>query len=147
MFSNLFGVLTQWSLLGFALGYFFPYLRGSNAVAKAICLFVTFSVPPVVFALLWGRQDMIGPAMWGTVQTLAFAVVLGMLMEYHLARHAGIERSAYVEIRGLSTLIGWGGAIIGATITAAFALAQSTAMVYVQSALHVTSGSTAGPAG
>jgi hypothetical protein len=147
MFSNLFGVLTQWTLLGFALGYFFPYLRGSNAVAKAISLFVTSTFPPVVFVLLWGRQDMIGPTLWWTLQSLAFAVVLGMLMDYRLARAAGIERSAYVEIRGLSTLIGWGGAVVGATITATFALAQSTAMLYVQNALHITSGSTAGPGG
>ena len=45
MFSDLFGVLTQWALLGFALGYFFPYLRGSSALAKAISLFITAAVP------------------------------------------------------------------------------------------------------
>jgi len=146
MFSDLFGVLTQWSLLGFFLGYFYPYLRGANAIAKSICIFVAFALPPVVLALLWERQDMIEPALWTAVQDLAFAIVLGMFMDYRLARRAGIERSAYVEIRGLSTLIGWGGAVIGATITAVFALAQSTAMVYVQNVLHVTSRS-AGPTG
>jgi hypothetical protein len=143
MFSQLFGVLTQWLMFGFALGYFFPYIRGTNAVAKALGLFVTVAVPPVVMTLLWWRQDMIQPTLWWTLQTLIFAAATGTIMDYRLARDAGFEVSAYTELRGLTTVIGWGGAMVGATITAAFALAQSTVSVYIQNLLHITS--TGGP--
>jgi hypothetical protein len=147
MFSDLFGVLAQWALFGFALGYFFPYLRGSNALAKAINLFMTSIIPSLVNALLWERHDMIVPTIWWILQSLAFAVVLGVLMDYCLARRAGIERSAWAEIRGLSTLIGWGGAVTAAVIAAAFALAQSTASVYVQNMLNLKSGGAGDPGG
>ena len=80
------------------------------------------------------------PIIFWVLQSLAFAVVLGVLMDYHLARRAGIELGAWAEIRGVKTLIGWGGAVFGAAITLVFTLAQSTASVYIQTMLHIKSG-------
>ena len=139
MFGQVFGVLTQWSLLGLALGYFFPYIRGSNAVSKALSLFVTFAMPSVVLSLLWWRRDMLETNLWLALQALVFTAALGMIMDYLMARRTGIEVSAYVEVRGLGTVLGWGGAVVGATITATFALAQSTVSLVIQNLLHLTS--------
>jgi len=100
-----------------------------------------------VNALLWGRHDIIVPIVFWVLQTLAFAVVLGVLMDYHLARRAGVELGAWAEIRGVKTLIGWGGAVVGAAITIVFTLAQSTASVYIQNMLNIKSGGAASPGG
>ena len=98
-------------------------------------------------ALLWGRHDIIVPIVFWVLQTLAFAVVLGVLMDYHLARRAGVGLGAWAEIRGVKTLIGWGGAVVGAAITIVFTLAQSTASVYIQNMLNIKSGGAASPGG
>jgi len=147
MLSYVVGTLTLWPLCGFFLGYFFPYLRGNNAVVKALAVFVTLAVPSLAHALLWWQQDLIQPTLWWALQALVFSVTLGMLMDYRIARSADVDRGAYIEIRGLTTLLGWSGAVVAATVTAAITLLQSTAALYVQKLLDISSGGPTGPGG
>jgi hypothetical protein len=113
-------------------------------MAKSIAMFVTIAAPPAVHVLLWWRLDRMQPLIWWALQALIFSVALGMLMDYRVAKSSNIEPSAYVEIRGLTTLVGWGGIVAAAAIAAIITLVQSTAALYVQSLLGIGS---AGPTG
>jgi hypothetical protein len=50
-----------------------------------------------------------------------------------------LTRAEYIELRGLSTLVGSGGIITAAAIAAVFALLQGTATQYVSGVLNIPS--------
>jgi hypothetical protein len=74
-------IVLQWAIFGFFFGYYYPYIRGDNGVAKGCCLFVTIVLPPLLYHVMtvpWSAWPDSGVLLF-TLQVLLFSLVLGIL--------------------------------------------------------------------
>ncbi len=132
IFDEVFGLTAQWALLGFAYVYFFPYFRGRGAVRKAACLWLTLVVPYlVVDGMRWNRAAAVDTLVWG-LQVAAVLAVVGVWWDYQSARSGGLRHHEYLEVRGVATLVGLGGVLAIAVITALITAAQTTLSAFLQ---------------
>jgi hypothetical protein len=109
-------IVLQWPLYGFFFGYFYPYLRGHNGVVKALSMFMTVVVPPIVHhALAYQRTDWQGYGVF-TLQMLVFSLLLGLLAgDYLLLRRVGMHWPQLLEVHNLRFVVTVGSSIVVAS--------------------------------
>ncbi len=115
--------LVQWPLYGFFLGCFFPWLRGTSGVAKALVLVLVVVLPPVVVGSVW-KDD----AAWidygiFALQLVLFALLLGVIAgDLFLLRRLHLGWRQLLDLYQLRSVAAWGSAlaiVVGALVTAA----------------------------
>ena len=140
-------IVLIWPVLGWAMGYFLPFIRGHNGTAKALCVYVALcaSLP---MNLLWldGSEWRVTAIYY--LAAFAFlvlvGVVIGDLMELV---SAGLSPLAWVQAHNWQFLVTWSTAVIAAigTATAAF-LSTAATDLGQQTVIAVTGQSAAGSA-
>jgi hypothetical protein len=115
-------LLVKWVLLGFFLGYFFPYLRGSNGWQKGLTLALGVAACTVPHDLLNGSGlDLIPAIALDVAQTALILTILGLwTFDYEVLRQNGHNLKRLLIVHNLTFLAGYGTsvvAVIGSVIT------------------------------
>lgn len=119
--------IMRWSIYGFVYGYFYTWLRGSTAYAKAAWMAGCLLAPELAMAwpLLAAESRPFGLALVGA-QLGAFFAVLATVWEIRQARRAWMTWGAVRNLRSIRALAAPSSAILLALVTAtATALADS----------------------
>lgn len=108
-----------WPALGWAVGYFLPFIQGGNGITKALWVYtaVAASLP---MNLLWldGRE-------WSAtaiyyLELFAFLLILSVIVcDLMALRSAGLSVLAWIQVHNWRFLVTWSTAVLAAIGTAA----------------------------
>ncbi|HSF80658.1 MAG TPA: hypothetical protein VLA49_05470 [Anaerolineales bacterium] len=114
--SDILPLLVKWVLLGFFLGYFFPYLRGTNGWQKGLILAIGIAACTVPHDLLNGAGLNRLPAIGIDVaQTALILTVLGLwAFDYEVLRKNGHDLRRLLVVHNLTFLASFGTSVIAA---------------------------------
>ena len=121
-------IVLIWPTLGWAMGYFLPFIRGHNGTTKALCVYVALcaSVP---MNLLWldGSEWRVTAIYY--LAAFAFLMLVGVVVGDLMALvSADLSPLAWVQAHNWQFLVTWSTAVIAAigTATAAFLSTAAT---------------------
>ena len=135
-------ILFMWPALGWAFGYFLPYIRGRNGISKALWVYtaVGASLP---MNLLWlDGHDWKTTAIY-YLELFAFLVITGVVLGDLMAlRSAGMSPLAWIQVHNWRFLITWSTAVIAAIGTAAVTFLSTAATDLGQQTITTVTGQT-----
>lgn len=116
-----------WPTLGWAIGYFLPFIRGGNGINKALWVYASAGAS-LPMNLLWldGRD-------WSTaviyyLELFAFLLILSVILcDLVALRSAGLPALAWIQVHNWRFLITWSTAVIAAIGTAAVTFLSTAA--------------------
>ena len=117
-----------WPALGWAMGYFLPFIRGRNGINKALCVYIAVGAS-LPMNLLWldGSEWKITAIYY--LAGFAFLLITGVVLSDLMALDsAGLSPLAWVQVHNWRFLVTWSTAVIAAvgTATAAFLSTAAT---------------------
>jgi hypothetical protein len=114
VFVDVLPLLLKWVLLGFFLGYFFPYLRGANGLQKGLALAAAIAVCTVPHDLLNGASlDSLGAMGLDFAQNALLLTLLGLwAFDYQVLRKHGHNFSRLLIAHNLTFLAGYGTSVV-----------------------------------
>jgi hypothetical protein len=132
-----------WPALGWAMGYFLPFIRGRNGINKALCVYIAVcaSLP---MNLLWldGSQWKVTAIYYLAV--FAFLLIIGVLLSDLIALVlAGLSPLAWVQVHNWRFLVTWSTAVIVTIGTATATFVTSTATDLGQQTVTAVTGQSA----
>jgi hypothetical protein len=123
------GLLLLWGLEAFFLGYFFPYVRGSNGLWKGFWFAFTLAVPTALLDLLLiptGSVTWLGLLVW-CLQAFITLILVGFLAgDLRTLREAGYGVSELFDIHSVGTVAAWSSSLVLTLIVAALTGALTT---------------------
>ena len=136
-----------WPTLGWAMGYFLPFIRGRNGINKALCVYIAVAAS-LPMNLLWldGSEWKITAIYY--LAGFAFLLITGVVLSDLMALYAaGLSPLAWVQVHNWRFLVTWSTAVIAAigTATAAF-LSTAATDLGQQTVTSVTGQSATGSA-
>jgi hypothetical protein len=140
-------IVLIWPALGWAMGYFLPFIRGRNGTTKALCVYIAVGAS-LPMNLLWldGSEWRITAIYY--LAAFAFLVLVGVIIGDLIALiSAGLSPLAWVQVHNWRFLITWSTAVIAAigTATATY-LSTAATDLGQQTATAVTGQSATGSA-
>ena len=134
-----------WPALGWAMGYFLPFIRGRNGINKALCVYIAVGAS-LPMNLLWldGSEWKITAIYY--LAGYAFLLIIGVVLSDLMALvSAGLSPLAWVQVHNWRFLVTWSTALIAAigTATAVF-LSTAATDLGQQTVTSVTGQSAAG---
>ena len=136
-------VLFTWPALGWAMGYFLPFIRGRNGINKALCVYVTVSAS-LPMNLLWldGHEWKITAIYY--LELFAFLVIIGVIIGDLVAlTSAGMSPLAWVRVHNWRFLVTWSTAVLAAIGTAAVTFLSTAATDLGQQTAAAVTGQSA----
>jgi hypothetical protein len=136
-------ILFIWPALGWAMGYFLPFIRGRNGINKALCLYVTVGAS-LPMNLLWldGHEWKITAIYY--LELFAFLVIIGVTIGDLLALFsAGMSPLAWIQVHNWRFLVTWSTAVLAAIGTVAVTFLSTAATDLGQQATTAVIGQTA----
>jgi hypothetical protein len=125
----------RWLSYGFILGYFYPYIKGKNGFQKGLSLFITATIPTLIWTVLALPQDSenwYGFGFW-VLQIFVHTMLLGLVAgDYETLRKAGYRWKHLLEIHRFGELSAWASSVliaIGAAISALIATGASQLVI------------------
>ena len=117
-------LLIKWVLLGFFLGYFFPYIQGGNGWQKGFYLALAVALCTVPHDLLNGATLATLPAIGLDVaQNILLLTALGLLaFDYKTLHRHGHEWRRLLIVHNLTFLTGYGASVMAALASTIVAL-------------------------
>jgi len=114
VFVDVLPLLLKWVLLGFFLGYFFPYLRGANGLQKGLALAAAIAICTVPHDLLNGASlDSLGAMGLDFAQNALLLTLLGLwAFDYQVLRKHGHNFSRLLIAHNLTFLAGYGTSVV-----------------------------------
>jgi hypothetical protein len=117
-----------WPALGWAMGYFLPFIRGRNGINKALCVYIAVGAS-LPMNLLWldGSEWKITAIYY--LAGFAFLLIIGVVLSDLMALvSAGLSPLAWVQVHNWRFLVTYSTAVIAAigTATAAFLSTAAT---------------------
>ena len=121
-------IVLIWPALGWAMGYFLPFIRGRNGTSKALCVYLAVGAS-LPMNLLWldGTEWRITAIYY--LAAFAFLVLVGVIIGDLMALvSAGLSPLAWVQVHNWRFLVTWSTAVIAAigTATAAYLSTAAT---------------------
>lgn len=116
-------VTLRWVLVGFALGYFYPYLRGKNGLQKGFGLFLVVVLPSLPLAAIYNENaaDWQALLLWA-LEMFTHCMLLGLIaFDYWTLRQEKRDWQALFDVHGFTYL-----GVSVSTILAAIATAIVT---------------------
>ncbi|MER6425507.1 hypothetical protein [Streptomyces sp. NPDC001137] len=114
--GTLLPALLRWAGYGFLFGYFYPLLRGSTGLAKALWLSAAAVGPTLLDLLLTPASVPVWTRMVVSVLQLAtFAMTLGLWSDQQVLAQHSYHLSRLADVHNLGSLTTW-----ASTVTAAF---------------------------
>ena len=106
-------LILRWAGYGFLYGYFFPLLRGTTGLAKAVWLFVIVAAAEVCATLTivhstvrqWDKTGLL------IIQLFAFAMTLGILADRAVLHKYHFPTARLVDLHNLWTVSAWASAV------------------------------------
>ncbi len=121
-------VLLIWPALGWAMGYFLPFIRGRNGINKALFVYITVGAS-LPMNLLWlDSHEWKSTAIY-YLELFAFLVIVGIIIGDLLAlSSAGMSPLAWVQVHNWRFLVTWSTAVLAAigTVTVTFLSTAAT---------------------
>jgi hypothetical protein len=136
-------VLLIWPALGWAMGYFLPFIRGRNGINKALWLYTALAAS-LPMNLLWldGHEWKITAIYY--LELFAFLVIIGVIVGDLLAlSSAGMSPLAWVQVHNWRFLVSWSTAVLAAIGTVAVTFLSTAATDLGQQATTAVIGQTA----
>lgn len=130
----------RWLAAGFILGYFFPYIRGSNGLQKGLVLAIgtVASTLPSNLLVLGGTMGSLLALVWDAGQTILILTVLGLwAFDLNTAKRYGLGWNEVLRVHGLSFLLPYLSSVGGAIGLAVTSLITGRAEDIVRSALEL----------
>jgi len=120
-------ILFLWPALGWAFGYFLPFIRGRNGINKALWVYATVAAS-LPMNLLWldgpGWQD----ALIYYLELFVFLLIAGVILCDLTALHsAGMPRSTWTQVHNWRFLVTWSTAVLAAAGTVAVTFLSTAA--------------------
>jgi hypothetical protein len=136
-------ILFIWPALGWAMGYFLPFIRGRNGTSKALWVYavVGASLP---MNLLWldGHEWKITAIYY--LELFAFLVIIGVILGDLMALvSAGMSPLAWIQVHNWRFLVTWSTAVLAAIGTAAVTFLSTAAMDLGQQTATAVTGQSA----
>lgn len=106
-------LVARWTIYGFAFGYFYPLLRGSTGMGKAVW-FTAAAIGPAVLstaALGHGAGERWQSVVVLVVQIATFATTLGVLADRAVLRKYRLPLGRLVDVHNLWTVSAWASAL------------------------------------
>ncbi len=121
-------ILLIWPALGWAMGYFLPFIRGRNGINKSLCVFLTLGAS-LPMNLLWldGHEWKITAIYY--LELFAFLVIIGVIIGDLVALAAAdMSPLAWVQVHNWRFLVTWSTAVLAAigTVTVTFLSTAAT---------------------
>jgi len=111
--------LFVWPALGWAIGYFLPFIRGGNGINKALWVYMC-AAASLPMNLLWLDGRDWSAAVIYYLELFAFLLVLSVILcDLMALRSAGLPTLAWIHVHNWRFLITWSTAVIAAIGTAA----------------------------
>jgi hypothetical protein len=106
-------LILRWAGYGFLYGYFFPLLRGTTGLGKAVWLFVVAATAEVCATLIsvhttvkqWDKTGLL------VIQLFAFAMTLGILADRATLHEYHFPTARLVDLHNLWTMSAWASAV------------------------------------
>ena len=106
-------LILRWTGYGFLFGYFFPLLRGTSGLSKALWLFVAAAIAEVCATLTsvhatvkqWDKTGLL------VIQLFAFAMTLGILADRAVLNKYHFPAARLVDLHNLWWLSAWASAV------------------------------------
>jgi hypothetical protein len=136
-------VLFIWPALGWAMGYFLPFIRGRNGINKALWVYLTL-VASLPMNLLWldGHEWKITAIYY--LELFAFLVIIGVIIGDLLALStAGMSPLSWVQVHNWRFLVSWSTAVLAAIGTVAVTFLSTAATDLGQQATTAVIGQSA----
>ena len=136
-------ILFIWPALGWAMGYFLPFIRGRNGINKALWLYITIGAS-LPMNLLWldGHEWKITAIYY--LELFAFLVIIGVIIGDLLAlASAGMSPLAWVQVHNWRFLVTWSTAVLAAIGTVAVTFLSTAATDLSQQATSAVIGQSA----
>jgi hypothetical protein len=114
--GTLLPAVLRWTGYGFLFGYFYPLLRGSTGLAKALWLSAVIAGPTLLDLLITPASVSVWTRMVVSVLQLAtFAMTLGLWADQKVLAQHSYHLSRLADVHNLGSLTTW-----ASTVTAAF---------------------------
>jgi hypothetical protein len=135
-------ILFTWPALGWAFGYFLPYIRGRNGINKALWIYAAAGAS-LPMNLLWlDSHDWKTMAIY-YLELFAFLVIIGVILSDLMAlKSAGMSPLAWIQVHNWRFLITWSTAVIAAIGTAAATFLSTAATDLGQQTTTAVTGQT-----
>ena len=117
-----------WPALGWAMGYFLPFIRGRNGINKALCVYLAVGAS-LPMNLLWLDGSAWKVTAIYYLAGYAFLLIIGVVLcDLMALMSAGLSPLAWVQVHNWRFLVTWSTAVIAAvgTATAAFLSTAAT---------------------
>ena len=112
-------ILFIWPALGWSIGYFLPYIQGSNGIEKALWVFAA-AAASLPMNLLWLNGQQWATALIYYLELFSFLLVISVILcDLIPLTAAGMRLSAWTQIHNWRFLITWSTALLAAIGTAA----------------------------
>jgi hypothetical protein len=106
-------LILRWAGYGLLYGYFFPLLRGTTGLGKAVWLFVIAAAAEVCATLTsahatvkqWDKTGLL------VIQLFAFAMTLGILADRAVLHKHNFPTARLVDLHNLWTVSAWASAV------------------------------------
>jgi len=103
IFNTMANIIIRWSVVGFFLGYFFPYLKGKNGLMKSLWLFAAIVIPAIPLMILnnFSTANWQSSLFWVS-QIFIQCVVLGLFaFDYTIIKRSNYGWQMLFEIHGI----------------------------------------------
>jgi hypothetical protein len=136
-------IVLIWPALGWAVGYFLPFIRGRNGTTKALCVYIAVGAS-LPMNLLWldGSEWRVTAIYY--LAAFAFLVLVGVIIGDLMALvSAGLSPLAWVQVHNWRFLVTWSTAVIAAIGTATAAYLSTAATDLGQQTVTAVTGQSA----
>ena len=112
-------LIIRWAGYGLLFGYFFPLLRGTTGLSKAVWLLVAAVIPALCETLATGHTT---ASQWHStvlllVQLFGFAMTMGILADRAVLRKYGQPTRRLIDLHNLWTVSAWASSVAVALAT------------------------------
>ncbi len=106
-------LIIRWAGYGLLFGYFFPLLRGTTGLSKAVWLLVAAVIPALCATLATGHST---ASQWHStvlllVQLFGFAMTLGILADRAVLRKYGLPTRRLIDLHNLWIVSAWASSV------------------------------------
>jgi hypothetical protein len=133
-------ILFLWPALGWALGYFLPFIRGRNGINKALWVYtaVAASLP---MNLLWLDGQTWQDALIYYLELFVFLLIVGVILCDLTALHsAGMPRTTWAQVHHWRFVVTWSTAVLAAAGTVAVTFFSTVATDLGQETVTAVTG-------
>jgi hypothetical protein len=140
-------ILFIWPALGWAIGYFLPFIQGQNGVVKGLCVYAA-AAASLPMNLMWLDGRGWAAALIYYLEVFAFLLVISVILcDLVALRSARMRPSAWTQVHNWRFLVTWSSAVVAAIGTATVTFLSTTATDLGHQTVTVFTGQSAPSSG